>query len=99
MNTQSLVAIDTTTLPWEERFNEKLGRSLFRKNLITDPDTPPPVPEQCSDTTVASTGLAPLIPAAVARSPSLPEATVIWPTSTEPAAVAQPKDLRSNRVR
>lgn len=34
-----LIAIDTRALPWEERFNEHLGKSLFRKNLITDPDT------------------------------------------------------------
>ena len=36
---QKLIAIDATTLPWEERFNEQVGRPLFRKNLITDPDT------------------------------------------------------------
>lgn len=35
----SLIAIDSQTLPWEERFNEKLGRALYRKNLIADPDT------------------------------------------------------------
>jgi len=34
-----LTAIDTRALPWEERFNEKIGRALFRKNLIEDPDT------------------------------------------------------------
>ncbi len=34
-----LFAIDSNALPWEERFNEKLGRALFRKNLIIDPDT------------------------------------------------------------
>jgi quercetin dioxygenase-like cupin family protein len=34
-----VIAIDSGALPWEERFNEKLGRSLYRKNLITDPDT------------------------------------------------------------
>src|ERR1700686_814285 len=39
MNAPELIAIDTATLPWEERFNEKLGRALYRKNLITDPDT------------------------------------------------------------
>jgi quercetin dioxygenase-like cupin family protein len=39
MDKDSLIAIDTATLPWEERFNEKLGRALYRKNLITDPDT------------------------------------------------------------
>ena len=39
MDTQSVIAVDTAALPWEERFNEKLGRALYRKNLITDPDT------------------------------------------------------------
>ena len=34
-----LLAIDTAALPWEERFNEHLGKTLYRKNLITDPDT------------------------------------------------------------
>ena len=34
-----LTVIDSTSLPWEERFNEKVGRALFRKNLIKDPDT------------------------------------------------------------
>jgi quercetin dioxygenase-like cupin family protein len=31
--------IDSNLLPWEERFNEKIGRALYRKNLITDPAT------------------------------------------------------------
>jgi hypothetical protein len=35
----SEIAVDTTALPWEERFNDKLGRALYRKNLVTDPDT------------------------------------------------------------
>ncbi len=39
MNSRGLIAIDTNALPWEERFNEKLGRALYRKNLVTDPDT------------------------------------------------------------
>jgi quercetin dioxygenase-like cupin family protein len=34
-----LIAIDTKSLPWEERYNEKLGRALYRKNLIQDPET------------------------------------------------------------
>jgi len=34
-----LTAIDSNALPWEERPNEKIGRSLFRKNLIIDEDT------------------------------------------------------------
>jgi quercetin dioxygenase-like cupin family protein len=32
-------AIDTSEQPWEERFNERIGRPLFRKDLYTDPDT------------------------------------------------------------
>lgn len=32
-------AFDTNALPWEPRPNEKLGRTLFRKNLVEDPDT------------------------------------------------------------
>jgi quercetin dioxygenase-like cupin family protein len=32
-------AVDTAALPWEERFNEKIGRALYRKNLIEDADT------------------------------------------------------------
>ena len=34
-----LVAVDSNALPWEERFNEHIGRVILRKNLITDPDT------------------------------------------------------------
>ncbi len=26
-------AIDTNAVQWEERFNEKIGRTLYRKNL------------------------------------------------------------------
>ena len=33
-----LTVIDAPSLAWEERFNEKVGRALFRKNLIKDPD-------------------------------------------------------------
>ena len=36
---QKPIAIDTSTVVWEERFNEKLGRSLFRKNLFEDAET------------------------------------------------------------
>lgn len=39
MDAQSVIAVDSRALPWEERFNEKLGRALYRKNLVTDPDT------------------------------------------------------------
>jgi quercetin dioxygenase-like cupin family protein len=39
MSDVKLTAVDTTALPWEERPNQKIGRSLYRKNLIVDPDT------------------------------------------------------------
>ena len=39
MDNRNAVAIDTRTMPWEERFNERIGRALFRKNLYTDPET------------------------------------------------------------
>ncbi|MSU19938.1 MAG: DUF4437 domain-containing protein [Pedosphaera sp.] len=39
MNTNELIVIDTHRMPWEERFNEKIGRALFRKELYTDPET------------------------------------------------------------
>jgi hypothetical protein len=32
-------AVDTSAQPWEERYNEKLGRAIFRKDLYTDPET------------------------------------------------------------
>ena len=31
-------AVDAAQMPWQERFNEKVGRALFRKDLYTDPD-------------------------------------------------------------
>lgn len=34
-----MTATDSARLPWQERFNEKLGRSLYRKELYTDPET------------------------------------------------------------
>jgi quercetin dioxygenase-like cupin family protein len=36
---QRLIAIDAGALPWEERFNEQVGRPLFRKNLMIDLET------------------------------------------------------------
>jgi quercetin dioxygenase-like cupin family protein len=32
-------AIDANSQPWEERYSEILGKTLYRKNLVTDPDT------------------------------------------------------------
>lgn len=34
-----ITVIDTQAQPWEARFNETLGKTILRKNLITDPDT------------------------------------------------------------
>jgi len=39
MNPSKLTAIDTRAMAWEERFNERIGRALFRKELYTDPET------------------------------------------------------------
>ncbi len=39
MEEPKLQAFDTLALPWEARWNEALGKTLYRKNLITDPDT------------------------------------------------------------
>jgi len=39
MTELQLTAVDSNTLPWEERFNERIGRSLYRKNLHIDAET------------------------------------------------------------
>jgi quercetin dioxygenase-like cupin family protein len=39
MSSDNFKVIHTQNTPWEERFNEVLGKSLFRKNLHEDPDT------------------------------------------------------------
>jgi quercetin dioxygenase-like cupin family protein len=39
MRHHEFFAINTREQPWEERFNEKLGRALYRKDLYTDPKT------------------------------------------------------------
>jgi quercetin dioxygenase-like cupin family protein len=39
MRDSQFLAIDTNRLPWDENFNEKIGRALLRKELYTDPDT------------------------------------------------------------
>jgi len=31
--------VNTREQPWEERFNERIGKALYRKNLYTDPET------------------------------------------------------------
>jgi quercetin dioxygenase-like cupin family protein len=39
MGTQKMIAIDTNTMPWEERYSAAMGKSNFRKLLVQDPDT------------------------------------------------------------
>ena len=39
MNRGSFVAIDANQLPWEERFHEKVGKAIYRKELFSDPET------------------------------------------------------------
>ncbi len=39
MPVNRFLAVDTTTVPWEERFNDRIGRALFRKDLFCDPET------------------------------------------------------------
>lgn len=39
MNRAEFVAVDAARLEWEERFHEKVGRPIFRKELFTDPET------------------------------------------------------------
>ena len=39
MDSKQMLALDTQALAWEERFNEKIGRALFRKLLVQDEET------------------------------------------------------------
>ena len=39
MANSTFSGIDSNLVPWEERFNEKIGRCLFRKELFSDPET------------------------------------------------------------
>ena len=39
MDSKQLIAVDANAKPWEERFNEPTGKTLFRKDLYADPDT------------------------------------------------------------
>ena len=39
MNRLEMIAIDTTSMPWEERYMAAAGKSNFRKLLLQDPDT------------------------------------------------------------
>ncbi|MGA2480503.1 MAG: hypothetical protein ABSG63_17265 [Spirochaetia bacterium] len=39
MKEPEMFAVDTTSMPWEGRFKEELGKSSVRKMLFQDPDT------------------------------------------------------------
>ena len=39
MGENEITAMDTNAMPWEERYKEELGLTLFRKFLLEDPDT------------------------------------------------------------
>jgi quercetin dioxygenase-like cupin family protein len=39
MEHQEMINIDTNTTPWQERFQEALGKAMFLKPLLQDPDT------------------------------------------------------------
>jgi quercetin dioxygenase-like cupin family protein len=32
-------AVNTNELPWQENFNEQIGRAIYRKELLSDPET------------------------------------------------------------
>ena len=35
----AFLAVDTTKLPWEERFSDAIGKAIYRKEFFSDPDT------------------------------------------------------------
>jgi quercetin dioxygenase-like cupin family protein len=39
MSKSTFTAVNTKDLPWEERFNDKAGGAILRKELFSDPDT------------------------------------------------------------
>lgn len=39
MSESQLIAVDSNAMPWEERFNDRIGRALYRKELFIDQDT------------------------------------------------------------
>ncbi len=39
MSDHELQVFDSTTIPWEERFVPQLGKALFAKAFLEDPDT------------------------------------------------------------
>jgi len=39
MSTEELQVFDSNTMPWEERFVPELGKALFAKRFLEDPET------------------------------------------------------------
>ena len=39
MIASAFFAVDAGKLPWEERFSDQIGHTIFRKELFSDPDT------------------------------------------------------------
>lgn len=39
MDPKEMIVFDTSAMPWEERFKEEIGLSLYRKLLMVDKDT------------------------------------------------------------
>ena len=39
MSTDTLQVFDSTAMPWEERFIPEIGKALFAKRFLEDPDT------------------------------------------------------------
>src|SRR3954468_13246083 len=39
MNSKGLIAIDAQSMRWEERYIERIGLAIFRKELFADPET------------------------------------------------------------
>ena len=39
MEPREMIQIDTNSVPWEERYQEALGKAMFLKPLLQDPDT------------------------------------------------------------
>lgn len=39
MAEKDLKVLDTPSMAWQERFNERVGRPLYRKDLVVDPET------------------------------------------------------------
>lgn len=39
MSEPKVIAVDVASKPWEDRFNEPTGKTMYRKEIFQDPDT------------------------------------------------------------